>query len=68
MGALGNSVNNMISGVHDFERIEQLENFFKSKDTREYSRSLNSGLEKAKVNAAQIQREHSDLQKWAIGR
>lgn len=68
MGALGNSVNNMISGVNDFNRIEQLERFFKSKDTKEYSRSLNGGLEKAKVNAAQIQREHNELKKWAGGR
>lgn len=65
MGALGTSVNNMISNVNDMKRINQLETFFQTKDTREYTRSLNGGLEKAKVNAAQIQRELPELLKWA---
>lgn len=65
MGSMGNSVNYMISGVNDFDKIQQLEDFFASKDTHEYTRGLNGGLEKAKVNAAQIQREHNEMKNWA---
>ncbi|KAI9270229.1 peptidase family M1-domain-containing protein [Helicostylum pulchrum] len=65
MGSLGNAVNNMISDVNDVETIGELESFFSPKDVKEYSRSLNGGLEKAKVNAAQIQREQADMIKWA---
>ncbi|KAG1089451.1 hypothetical protein G6F42_019969 [Rhizopus arrhizus] len=57
MGALGNAVNYMISGLNNAHKIQQVESFFASKDTREYSRSLNGSLEKAKVNAALIERE-----------
>lgn len=65
MGSLGNAINSMISDVNDFKTIQGLESFFSSQDVKEYSRSLNSGLEKAKVNAAQIQREQEDMIKWA---
>jgi hypothetical protein len=65
MGAMGNSVNYMISGVYENERIQQLEFFFAEKDTNEYTRGLHGGLEKAKVNAAQIQREHNEMKNWA---
>jgi len=65
MGALGNAVNYMISGLNNAHKIQQVESFFASKDTREYSRSLNGSLEKAKVNAALIEREGSNMQKWA---
>ncbi|KAI8083890.1 peptidase family M1-domain-containing protein [Thamnidium elegans] len=65
MGSLGNAINSMISDINDANTIRELESFFSSKDVKEYSRSLNSGLEKAKVNAAQIQREHNDMIKWA---
>lgn len=65
MGSIGNAVNGMISYVSDSKTIEQLEKFFSTKDVKEYSRSLNGALEKAKVNAAQIQREKQDMLKWA---
>lgn len=65
MGSLGNAINSMISDVNDFKTIQELESFFSSQDVKEYSRSLNGGLEKAKVNAAQIQREREDMIKWA---
>lgn len=65
MGALGNSVNYMISGVNKPDKIAQLEEFFNTKDTSDYTRGLNGGLEKAKVNAAQIKREFDSLMKWA---
>lgn len=65
MGALGNSVNYMISGVNDYKRIEEIEKFFNTRDTKEYTRGLNGGLEKARVNAAQIEREYNELKKWA---
>lgn len=64
MGALGNSVNYMISGFNDYKRIEEIEKFFSAKDTKEYTRGLNGGLEKAKVNAAQIERELNEMKKW----
>lgn len=68
MGALGNAVNYMISGLNNAHKIQQIETFFASKDTREYSRSLSGSLERAKVNAALIEREGSNMQKWARSR
>lgn len=65
MGALGNSVNYMVSGVNNPVKIQQIESFFATKDNREYSRSLEGSLEKAKVNAALIEREGINMQKWA---
>lgn len=64
MGALGTSVNYMISGVNDPVKIQQIESFFATKDNREYSRSLEGSLEKAKANAALIEREGANMRRW----
>lgn len=65
MGSLAYTVSDMISGVNSFEKIDEIETFFSNKDTSEFSRGLNGAIEKARVNAAQILREHVDIQKWA---
>ncbi|KAI8639305.1 aminopeptidase [Parasitella parasitica] len=65
MGALGNAVGYMVSDVNNAEKIQQIESFFATKDSRQYSRSLNNSLERAKVNAALVERQGADMQKWA---
>lgn len=65
MGALGNAVNYMVSGVNNAEKLQQITAFFAAKDSREYSRSLNGSLEKAKVNTAIIEREETNMHAWA---
>jgi aminopeptidase N len=64
MGSLGNTVSYMVSGFNSFEKIDEIETFFSTKDTSEYSRGLSGAIEKARVNAAQILRERTDIQKW----
>lgn len=65
MGSLGNAVNYMLSSLVNLDEIERLEKFFATKSTVEYSRSLNEGLERAKMNAAQLQRDKEHLILWS---
>ncbi|KAI8976962.1 peptidase family M1-domain-containing protein [Pilobolus umbonatus] len=65
MGALSNSVSALISDITDQDQLDQLHQFFKTKDTTNYERGLNLAVEHAKINIAFIQREHKALYKWA---
>jgi aminopeptidase 2 len=64
MSAFSRVVTYVVGGFTDFKKIEQIEMYFKDKNTKEYVRSLNNALEDAKINAAQIQREYKSLTKW----
>jgi hypothetical protein len=66
MGTLGSTVSYMVSGFNNLEKIDEIETFFSIKDTSDYSRGLSGAIEKARVNAAQIQRERTDIQKWVF--
>ncbi|KAI8888752.1 aminopeptidase [Backusella circina FSU 941] len=64
MSAFSRVVTYVVGGFTDFKKIEQIEIYFKDKNTKEYVRSLNNALEDAKISAAQIQREYKALKKW----
>ncbi|CAO3614306.1 unnamed protein product [Cunninghamella blakesleeana] len=60
----GNIIKCLIRGYASFEKLDIITDFFKDKDTKEYSRPLQQALEDVTIRAKWVQRDNTSVSSW----
>jgi aminopeptidase 2 len=60
----GNTVQAIIQGFASFDKLNELKDFFKDKDTKEYQRPLQQSLESVHVRAKWVERDNENVRSW----
>ncbi|KAK9764313.1 hypothetical protein K7432_008285 [Basidiobolus ranarum] len=64
IATLGNIIKNATGEFTSEEKAKEVEEFFKTKDTKDVARPLQQSLEKLRANAAWLSRSREDVEKW----
>lgn len=60
----GNTVQSIIQGFASFDKLNEIKDFFKDKDTKEYQRPLQQSLESVHVRAKWVERDNENVRSW----